>query len=1100
MDPMDRKTVKRRFEREAIRESNKRVRTAEILLEWNRRSRNQAQEDGCDRVDSDEESDRGLGEAEDVGNGNNSNAEEQENEGEGIDVQAMEGERCREAESNSSRSSESDGSDDNFNDLPESDNEPEPVQHPNNYVREQLSEWALCGGVSMSKVDDLLKRLQPIHQNLPLSYKTLLKTPRNVHVVDCGNGSLWYYGIAPQLHRHLTQEYLLRHDVIAIDINIDSVPLFNKSSTNFVPILGKLVDSSEPFIIGIFCGTGSDPADLDTFLHNYVQEVNNLKSNGFQYEEKTWKFRTRHYILDQKARASIKCVKGVRGYFCCEKCTVKGTDYMNRMCLLNHDCQLRTDENFIDMASLQMMPRSEHFEDTEIDRHVIGISPLLSCESKMVSKFRLDSMHMVYKGVFLRWFEFLWSGHGSYSLGRRQKQDISLKLGSFRPFCPSDFNRKPFAIKSEKLKATELRRILLYDGLVVFRKLDKNIFLNFMLLHTAIYILCSPKYHKTLNHEADRFIRAFVNHAENLFGKQFIVYNVHSMIHLPSECFDHGPLDTFGAFPYENLLGKIKSQVTSRYKPLQQIAKREMEKVNKSENTVKPEKPLLQMPSVNDPHEQLVGQQYKKIRFRKTVLSVKKADSCCALQDGTIICITNIVSSENGPIIVGKRFAEMSDYYQYPICSSLLNVYKVKQLEERSFYLTLEDISHKCYLMPLDTQEFYAVVVFTDQSCQAIPTSWLDEEDGQLIAFYPKTFWKDHKVRKAIENCANRNPDTFDKHWNVRVLHYYNSLIVARNNLKKAEDTSSLDSENDVMPPRRKRKRESFDSTDNSDDSDDDEKKTRSKHPAPPQFQKALQQKIKNNHITQQTSKSRESPSRSPSTVGIFPHDMVECDLFEDDDSWSAVTPLRGSGSNVASTSSASDTDIVKKFGRTSVLVKSTLSQAEHMTMLSIQMEMRTKLERMERMLSTVMRSVKPSQKLVLPKDIPNLPLQTQEEFDGNENFLADSANRSDTSEYLATFINMNMKLKDQTYTILRKCLADNLASQYNWKGRDKKAFCSTNLCSALFGAILDCNKNSQVNMAEVEGAIKEWLKYAPKRASGYKKPGQDLSNSSSTL
>ena len=42
-------------------------------------------------------------------------------------------------------------------------------------VRQQLLEWTLAGGVSMSKVDDLLKRLKPVHTN-----------------TDCGNGMMWY--------------------------------------------------------------------------------------------------------------------------------------------------------------------------------------------------------------------------------------------------------------------------------------------------------------------------------------------------------------------------------------------------------------------------------------------------------------------------------------------------------------------------------------------------------------------------------------------------------------------------------------------------------------------------------------------------------------------------------------------------------------------------------------------------------------------------------------------------------------------------------------------------------------------------------------------
>ena len=224
----------------------------------------------------------------------------------------------------------------------------------------------------------------------------------------------------------------MHHDGVVIDVNIDSLPVFDKARANVVPILGRLVDITKVFIIGIFCGNGSDPRDMDIYLEGYVEEVNRLRSSGFMFENVAHNFKVRHYILDQKARASIKCVKGVRGYFCCEKCTVRGVDYMNKMCLLDQNCPLRTDESLVEMAASLMMSKREHYDDDEIDEHVVVVSPLLECEKRLVSKFRLDSMHLVYKGVFLRWFDFLWNGRGNYALTPQQKVVISSLLQSFR--------------------------------------------------------------------------------------------------------------------------------------------------------------------------------------------------------------------------------------------------------------------------------------------------------------------------------------------------------------------------------------------------------------------------------------------------------------------------------------------------------------------------------------------------------------------------------------------------------------------------------------------------------------------------------------------
>ncbi|XP_070168654.1 uncharacterized protein [Polyergus mexicanus] len=55
----------------------------------------------------------------------------------------------------------------------------------------------------------------------------------------------------------------------------------------------------------------------------------------------------------------------------------------------------------------------ESFQNQDQPIHHQGYSPLLIVESKMVSQFRLDAMHLVYSGVFKRllmaWLE--WKGH-----------------------------------------------------------------------------------------------------------------------------------------------------------------------------------------------------------------------------------------------------------------------------------------------------------------------------------------------------------------------------------------------------------------------------------------------------------------------------------------------------------------------------------------------------------------------------------------------------------------------------------------------------------------------------------------------------------------
>ncbi|KAK3907148.1 Cytochrome P450 4V2 [Frankliniella fusca] len=135
----------------------------------------------------------------------------------------------------------------------------------------------------------------------------------------------------------------------------------------------------------------------------------------------------------------------------------------------------------------------------------------------------------------------------------------------------------------------------------------------------------------------------------------------------------------------------------------------------------------------------------------------------------------------------------------------------------------------------------YAVVEFKDSTCEVVPTNWLDEEDGELVSYYPPDEWSDARLRKAVENRDGR--EGLELHKNVRVLHTYNSILVARANRKVAEDTSNLDSEfEDLNEPRRKRRRIVSQIEDSE---DEDEQNIRSKHPPPPNFLKSVEGNIK---------------------------------------------------------------------------------------------------------------------------------------------------------------------------------------------------------------------------------------------------------------
>lgn len=155
----------------------------------------------------------------------------------------------------------------------------------------------------------------------------------------------------------------------------------------FWPILGYLtMTKNAPFIIAIYFGK-TDPQDLETYLGEYVNEVEDLLNNGYVFNNRRYLFQIRHYICDALARSFVKRCIGHCGYASCEKCTVVDEWIEDRVTYIKLDENPRNDYSFLQQTQPQ---------------HHQGHSILKRINTGMVSQFRLDNLHLVYLGVFKR--------------------------------------------------------------------------------------------------------------------------------------------------------------------------------------------------------------------------------------------------------------------------------------------------------------------------------------------------------------------------------------------------------------------------------------------------------------------------------------------------------------------------------------------------------------------------------------------------------------------------------------------------------------------------------------------------------------------------
>lgn len=433
--------------------------------------------------------------------------------------------------------------------------------------------WSSTFNISIAAVDNLLNWFREHHfPFLPKSIATLRKKAYTIDapIRNLGTGSFFYFGLETIIKIFLRINHLdvTQTNNFELCFGIDGVPLSKSSSNGFWPILMKVKDYATVLPVGVFYGKGK-PQSVQDYLLEFAPDLQNILGQGLTVDGVRVSFALYALVFDAQAKCFILDIVSPTGFNACPKCVCIGEKQGPRVVFPNLMAELRTDVSF-------MNPNDPIHRSTTLP-------PFATVGIDCITKTSIDYMHNVCQGVWKTVLNY-WINtcNKPFSLTSAQKSEINTRIKTIKNQITSDFVRKPRPLEDlAYYKATELRQMLLYTGPFLFLHVVKReYYQHFLLLHCALRILCHPVHCITKNAQAEEYLQRFVNEFKFLYGTEYLVYNVHLLIHLAKECIHFkGPLDAFSAFPYENFLQKMVKMTKKAPKPLEQIRNRLQEQM-----------------------------------------------------------------------------------------------------------------------------------------------------------------------------------------------------------------------------------------------------------------------------------------------------------------------------------------------------------------------------------------------------------------------------------------------------------------------------------------------------------------------------------------
>lgn len=542
-------------------------------------------------------------------------------------------------------------------------------------IVQKIAKWNCDNNVTVKCSNEILKIFRNAGHKIPIDIRTVKKCEK----IKVTSDKFVYIGIKSYLIEYY-KKLELKVKKVFLTFNVDGVPLSNSGNSQLWPILAYFSDENVSFTSPVFTVAAyhsTRKPKPEELFDEFITECNILLNEGIEIENEIVNVEIRAFICDAPAKSLITGTKNFNGYSGCSKCVQEGEYIKNRVTFPETEAPLRTNENF----------RNKVFED-----HHNECSPLESLAINMVDTFPLDYMHLICLGVVKKLISNWLSGNLKCRLSSSMIADVSKRIEVVANKLPVEFNRKVRRLEDfSRWKATECRSFLLYIGHFALKGiLNDEYYKHFMELSVAISILISDE-HKNKITVAEKLLKNFVQNSKRLYGDEFLIYNIHNLIHLTNDVKRFGILDKFSAFVFENHLGQLIKLIKKGNQTLQQLVNRLLEnrefgtqyQINLNNNNE------LKLPQLKKEIKNSNSLNFEQCIFKEfsiKINGVNNSNNIVILKNGIFAKINKIFKNQNKVFLTGNLVTEKDNMFELPIKSKRLGKFTGKlQTTETTF-------------------------------------------------------------------------------------------------------------------------------------------------------------------------------------------------------------------------------------------------------------------------------------------------------------------------------------------------------------------------------------------------------------------------------